>query len=203
MESDTRRCSVVQHLWRLAMQCSQQNPALSRFYRSEIGKSIGDDYDLTLKYCQHCFELFSAENCRMRALTKHRKTKKQRQTRVNNKEEKNYHKIHGEFLRLPRNSNHVSVFCKKCGKHSFHTSHLRSETSNTPQSSRTTNASNVHKLVFSTPGNTSLDKDGNAISSKSRNLRQRRRIGKLKRILQHQSAGTGESSSLQDFLSSL
>ncbi|XP_067049352.1 UPF0711 protein C18orf21 homolog [Acropora muricata] len=193
-----------EHLWQLATQCFEQNPTLSRFYVSKISESTTSHLSANnlRQYCPHCFERFRGGNCRVRLLAKRRKAKKRGKTKNNNsKAEKNSTKNNEECLRLPRKFNHLSVFCKKCRKHSFHTGQRRSEKTSCKKGS----ISKAAKLELSTPLNTNMEHRDK--SSQSTTKRQRRR--NLMRMLLDEekkkatSLTTSPRQSLQAFLSSL
>lgn len=193
-----------EHLWQLATQCFEQNPALSRFFVSEISESTTSDLsaDNLRQYCPHCFERFRGGNCRVRLLAKRRKAKTRGKTKNNNSNaEKNSTKNSEECLRLPRKFNHLSVFCKKCRKYSFHTGQRRSERTSHKKAS----IFNAAKLELSTPRNTSMEHRGK--SSQSITKRQRRR-NIMSMLLNEEkkkapSQTTSPRQSLHAFLSSL
>ena len=208
----------LSHLWQLAAHCAEKNPALSRFYLNEISSlcdRTSDDLSeaLSLKYCQHCFELFTVKNCRVRVLPKRRKNKKQKQKNDRNEERKDCHKKKGEVFNLARKLNHVGVFCKTCGKHSFVTGQPRSaaipvskarNSSNTPSNQSGGNFS----VLSSALQNNSMGQHSDSTNlSKSRIKRLRRKNSKLKCLLladeKQKSASTGASPRLQDFLSAV
>ena len=138
MAWDTFSQQQVGHLWRLATHCAEENPSLAKFYLSEISSlSRGDSSrSFAMKYCKHCLQLFTAENCTVRTLPKRRKKKKQIQENNTNEKKEGSHKK-SEASKVSRKLNRTTVFCKTCGKHYFHTG-VRSNTgsrglSTTPQ----------------------------------------------------------------------
>ena len=138
MAWDTFSQQQVGHLWRLATHCAEENPSLAKFYLSEISSlSRGDSSrSFAMKYCKHCLQLFTAENCTVRTLRKRRKKKKQIQENKTNEKKEGSHKK-SKASKVSRKLNHTTVFCKTCGKHYFHTG-VRSNTgprglSTTPQ----------------------------------------------------------------------
>ena len=138
MACDTFSHQQVGHLWRLATHCAEENPSLAKFYLSEISSlSKGDSSrSFEMKYCKHCLQLFTAENCTVRTLPKRRKKKKQIQENNTNEKEEGSHKKK-KVSKVSRKLNRTTVFCKTCGKHYFHTG-VRSNTgprglSTTPQ----------------------------------------------------------------------
>ena len=203
----------VSHLWQLAVGCAGKNPLLAKFYLSEINSSPNDDSSaaFALKYCQHCFALFTAHNCCVRVLPKRGKNKKQKQEKNRKKEKKDNHKKQDEILKLPRRLNHVTVFCKTCGKRSFCTGIPRSRSNpmskTRDSSSRTPNQCNSNLTVFSTAQSNNMDQGSTPNVSKSGKKRKRRHNSKLKGILladeQQNSKSTVASPRLLDFLSSL
>ena len=138
MAWDTFSQQQVGHLWRLATHCAEENPSLAKFYLSEISSlSRGDSSrSFAMKYCKHCLQLFTAENCTVRTLPKRRKKKKQIQENKTNEKKEGSHKK-SKASKVSRKLNRTTVFCKTCGKHYFHTG-VRSNTgsrglSTTPQ----------------------------------------------------------------------
>ena len=138
MAWDTFSQQQVGHLWRLATHCAEENPSLAKFYLSEISSlSRGDSSrSFAMKYCKHCLQLFTAENCTVRTLPKRRKKKKQIQENKTNEKKEGSHKK-SKASKVSRKLNRTTVFCKTCGKHDFHTG-VRSNTgsrglSTTPQ----------------------------------------------------------------------
>lgn len=138
MAWDTFSQQQVGHLWRLATHCAEENPSLAKFYLSEISSlSRGDSSrSFAMKYCKHCLQLFTAENCTVRTLAKRRKKKKQIQESNTNEKKEGSHKK-SKASKVSRKLNRTTVFCKTCGKHDFHTG-VRSNTgsrglSTTPQ----------------------------------------------------------------------
>ena len=138
MAWDTFSQQQVGHLWRLATHCAEENPSLAKFYLSEISSlSRGDSSrSFAMKYCKHCLQLFTAENCTVRTLPKRRKKKKQIQENNTNEKKEGRHKK-SKASKVSRKLNRTTVFCKTCGKHYFHTG-VRSNTgprglSTTPQ----------------------------------------------------------------------
>ena len=138
MAWDTFSQQQVGHLWRLATHCAEENPSLTKFYLSEISSlSRGDSSrSFAMKYCKHCLQLFTAENCTVRTLPKRRKKKKQIQENKTNEKKEGSHKK-SKASKVSRKLNRTTVFCKTCGKHYFHTG-VRSNTgsrglSTTPQ----------------------------------------------------------------------
>ena len=138
MAWDTFSQQQVGHLWRLATHCAEENPSLAKFYLSEISSlSRGDSSrSFAMKYCKHCLQLFTAENCTVRTLPKRRKKIKQIQENNTNEKKEGSHKK-SEASQVARKLNRTTVFCKTCGKHYFHTG-VRSNTgsrglSTTPQ----------------------------------------------------------------------
>ena len=138
MAWDTFSQQQVGHLWRLTTHCAEENPSLAKFYLSEISSlSRGDSSrSFAMKYCKHCLQLFTAENCTVRTLPKRRKKKKQIQENKTNEKKEGSHKK-SEASKVSRKLNRTTVFCKTCGKHYFHTG-VRSNTgsrglSTTPQ----------------------------------------------------------------------
>ena len=138
MAWDTFSQQQVGHLWRLATHCAEENPSLAKFYLSEISSlSKGDSSrSFAMKYCKHCLQLFTAENCTVRTLPKCRKKKKQIQENNRNEKKEGSHKK-SKASKVSRKLNRTTVFCKTCGKHYFHTG-VRSNTgsrglSTTPQ----------------------------------------------------------------------
>ena len=200
------------HLWKLAVQCAEKNPALSRFYLNELSSS--SDYEsstaFAMKFCQHCCEFFTVQNCCVRVLPKRKKNKKQKQKRNKDKERKDCDKKQGEWKKLPRKLNHVGVVCKACGKQSFFKGQQRSRAipvfKTRDSLNGTSNQCNDNTLL-STPLNNSVDQDSTPNLSKSGKKRQRRPKAKLKGLLladeQQKSKSPGASPRLQDFLSSL
>ena len=122
MAWDTFSQQQVGHLWRLATHCAEENPSLAKFYLSEISSlSMGDSSrSFEMKYCKHCLQLFTAENCTVRTLPKRRKKKKQIQENNTNEKEEGSHKKR-KVSKVSRKLNRTTVFCKTCGKHYFHT----------------------------------------------------------------------------------
>lgn len=122
MAWDTFSQQQVGHLWRLATHCAEENPSLAKFYLSEISSlSRGDSSrSFAMKYCKHCLQLFTAENCTVRTLPKRRKKKKRiQENSTNEKKEGNHNK--NKASKVSRKLNRTTVFCKTCGKHYFHT----------------------------------------------------------------------------------
>lgn len=190
------RSARLSHLWSLASQCAEENPELSRFYMNEIISTEDNgttdvSAEFCLKYCQHCYILFTGENCRVRVQPKRRKKKNK------NRKEDNKYLNKKQVLKLPRKLNHVGVFCKMCGKQSFYPGRERDPQIRTKPSSATPEQ-NLTAIQETTP-----------VSSKSAKERRRRRSrnSKLKYILQanerQKSMSAGSMPQLQDFLSSL
>ena len=179
------------HLWNLAVRCAEDNPELSRFYANEIsstegnGKTIEDTF--WLKYCQHCCILFTADNCRVRLHPKRGKKKKQKDNKFRNKK---------EVLKLPRKLNHVGVFCKVCGRQSFHPGRARGNKPAHQRKSLSSVEQNDRTIQHTTP-----------VLSKSAKSRRRSHSSKLKDLLladeRKKSTSTSGTPQLQDFLSSL
>ena len=70
----------LNHLWNLAVNCAKENPQLSQFYVNEI-RSTEENGDASLdnfklKYCKHCYMVFSADSCRVRLHPKRGKKKR-------------------------------------------------------------------------------------------------------------------------------
>lgn len=188
----------LNHLWSLALQCSEENPELSRFYLNEI-LSIDDgmngvEKEFSMKYCQHCGVIFNGDNCRVRMQPKRRKkNKKKSDTEDNSKKHLNKKRV----LKLCRNLNHVGVFCKKCGRQSLYPGRARDKATRTKPSRQSSAAKQ----------NLNTTQDTTSLLSKSAKAKRRTRTAKLKDILlaeeRQKSTTTGSSPRLQDFLSSL
>lgn len=193
----------VKHLWQLAVQCAKENPALSRFYLSEISSSADEDLlgFFALQYCHHCFELFTTQTCRVRVLPKRTKHKKQKRRMSDHNEKRKV-----KSLKLPRKLNHVCVLCKTCGKQSFYAGQPRSIAESVSKTLGTSSQSNDIS-VLSTPRISSMDYDSTPNLPKSGKRRQRRHKFNLKGLLladeKEKSVSTRAGPRLQDFLSSL
>lgn len=185
----------LNHLWNLAVNCAKESPELSQFYVNEI-RSTGENSDafldkLKLKYCKHCYIVFSADNCRVRLHPKRGKRRK-----LNDKK----YRTKKEILKLPRRLNHVGVFCKTCGKHSFY-----------PGRAGEDRKSRLQKKISSSAPQNSRNKGasqyGTPVSSRSASSRRRSHNSTLKDLLRaddrNKSASTGATPQLKDFLSSL
>lgn len=189
----------LQHLWGLALQCSKENPELSRYYVNEILSADnglnGVAQDFCMKYCEHCGIIFKGDNCRVRMQPKRGKKKNKNKKKKEENTSKYLNKK--QVLNLPRNRSHVGVFCKECGRQSFYPSKARDKRT---RPKRSTPAAKCKQ-------NDSTTQDTTPVLSKSARARRRSRTSKLKDILQaderQKSASTGSSPQLQDFLSSL
>lgn len=189
----------LKHLWSLALQCAEENPELSRFYVNEV-LSIDDGMngvakEFSMKYCQHCGVIFKGDNCRVRVQPKRRKKKNKKKSSNEDNSSKHRNKI--QVLKLPRNSNHVGVFCKKCGGQSFYPGRARNKATPTKGS----RPSSAAKQSLNTT------QDTTPLLSRSAKARRRSRTAKLKDILlsdeRRKSTATGSGPQLKDFLSSL
>ena len=193
----------LDHLWDLALNCSRENPELSRFYMNEIlstddGEN-GVAREFQMKYCEHCGIIFKNDNCRVRMQPKRRRKKSKKKSKKNNSKEENT----CEYLNkkqvstLPRNFSHVGVFCKECGKQSFYQSKARDKRPRTKRPASTAEQNDT----------SSKTQDSTPVLTKSAKARRRSRTSKLKDILladeRQKSMTTGSSPQLQDFLSSL
>lgn len=188
----------LKHLWSLALQCAEENPELSRFYLNEI-LSIDDGMngvakEFWMKYCQHCGVIFKGDNCRVRVQPKRRRQKNKKKSYNEDNSSKYLNKK--QVLKLPRNLNHVGVFCKKCGRQSLYPGRARDKATLTKRRPSSTAEQNRNSTQDNTP-----------VLSKSAKARRRSRTAKLKDILladeRQKSTATGSSPQLQDFLSSL
>lgn len=188
----------LKHLSSLALQCAEENPELSRFYLNEI-LSIDDGMngvakEFWMKYCQHCGVIFKGDNCRVRVQPKRRRQKNKKKSYNEDNSSKYLNKK--QVLKLPRNLNHVGVFCKKCGRQSLYPGRARDKATLTKRRPSSTAEQNRNSTQDNTP-----------VLSKSAKARRRSRTAKLKDILladeRQKSTATGSSPQLQDFLSSL
>lgn len=189
----------LKHLWSLALQCAEENPELSRFYVNEVlsiddGKN-GVTKEFWMKYCQHCGVIFKGDNYRLRVQAKRRSNKNKKKR--NNEDDTSKHLDKKQVLKLPRNFNHVGIFCEKCGKQSIYPGRARDKA--TP--AKRSRASSAAKQNLNTT------QDTTPLLSKSAKARRRSRTAKLKDILlldeSQKSTATGSSPQLKDFLSSL
>lgn len=174
---------------------------MSRFYVNEV-LSMDDGMngvaeEFWMKYCQHCGVIFKGDNCRVRVQPKRRKKKNKKKS--NDEDNSSKHSNKSQVLKLPRNSNHVGVFCKKCGRQSFYPGRARARDKATlTKGSRPLSAAkqNPNTTQTTTP-----------LLSKSAKARRRSRTTKLKDILlsneRQKSTATGSGPQLKDFLSSL
>lgn len=188
------------HLWSLALQCAEENPELSRFYLNEI-LSIDDGMngvakEFWMKYCQHCGVIFKGDNCRVRVQPKRRRKKNKKKS--NNEDNSSKYLNKKQVLKLPRNLNHVGVFCKKCGRQSLYPGRARDKATLTKRLRRPSSTAEQNR---------NSTQDNTPVLSKSAKARRRSRTAKLKDILladeRQKSTATGSSPQLQDFLSSL
>ena len=189
----------LMHLWGLAVQCSEENPELSRFYVNEILSTDNgmNGVEFWMKYCQHCGVIFKGDNCRVRMQPKRRNKKNKKK---NSKEEYASKCLNKkQVLNLPRKFSHVGVFCQGCGQQSFYPSKAWDKR---PRTKRLASSS-----TFTAKQNDSKTQDTTPVLSKSAKARRRSRTSKLKDILladeRQKSTTTGSSPQLQDFLSSL
>ena len=184
----------LNHLWNLAVNCAKENPQLSQFYVNEI-RSTEENGDASLdnfklKYCKHCYMVFSADNCRVRLHPKRGKKK-----RLDDKKCRS----NKEILKLHRRLNHVGVFCKTCGKHSFYPGRAGDDKKSTLEK----------KISFSAPQNlhnNSTNEQSTPVSSKLASSRRRSHNSTLKDLLRaddRKKSATGATPQLKDFLSSL
>lgn len=190
----------LKHLWSLALQCAEENPELSRFYLNEI-LSIDDGMngvakEFWMKYCQHCGVIFKGDNCRVRVQPKRRRQKNKKKSYNEDNSSKYLNKK--QVLKLPRNLNHVGVFCKKCGRQSLYPGRARDKATLTKRLRRPSSTAEQNR---------NSTQDNTPVLSKSAKARRRSRTAKLKDILladeRQKSTATGSSPQLQDFLSSL
>lgn len=190
----------LKHLWSLALQCAEENPELSRFYLNEI-LSIDDGMngvakEFWMKYCQHCGVIFKGDNCRVRVQPKRRRKKNKKKS--NNEDNSSKYLNKKQVLKLPRNLNHVGVFCKKCGRQSLYPGRARDKATLTKRLRRPSSTAEQNR---------NSTQDNTPVLSKSAKARRRSRTAKLKDILladeRQKSTATGSSPQLQDFLSSL
>ena len=191
----------LKHLWSLALQCTEENLELSRFYVNEV-LSIDDGMngmtkEFWMKYCQHCGVIFKGDNCRLRVQPKRRrkKNKKKRNNEGNTSKDLNKKQV----LKLPHNLNHVGIFCKKCRRQSIYPGRARARDKTTPTKRPGVPSAAKQSL--------NMTQDTTPLLSKSAKARRRSRMGKLKDILlsdeRQKSTATGSSPQLKDFLSSL
>ena len=189
----------LKHLWSLALQCAEENPELSRFYLNEI-LSIDDGMngvakEFWMKYCQHCGVIFKGDNCCVRVQPKRRRKKNKK--KGDNEDNSSKYLSKKQLLKLPRNVNHVGVFCRDCGRQSLYPGRARDKATPTKRS----------RPSSATGQNRNTVQDTTPVLSKSAKARRRSRTAKLKDILladeRQKSTATGSSPQLQDFLSSL
>lgn len=189
----------LKHLWSLALQCAEENPELSRFYVNEVLSTDdgmnGVAKEFWMKYCQHCGVIFKGDNCRVRVQPKRRRQKNKKTG--NNEDNSSKHLNKKQALKLPRNLNHVGVFCKNCGRQSFYPGRTRDQATPTKRSRPSSAAKQ----------NLNTTQDTTPLLSKSAKARRRSRTAKLKDILlsdeRQKSTATASSPQLKDFLSSL